>query len=144
MMRRILLIATRDFLSTVLRKGFLFGILLMPVLGVLMGILVPKILAGRSPPVQGEVRLIDQSAAMAAALGDALKPAAIEARRTARRQQVIADTAPQLERAPDTTALTGSVPDLALRVLAADADLESQKASLRRNEDKRPDRKSVV
>ena len=57
---------------------------------------------------------------------------------------MIADTAPQLERAPDTTALSASVPDLALRVLAADAELESQKAALRRNEDKRPDALAVI
>ena len=144
MIRRILLIATRDFLATVLRKGFLFGILLMPVLGVLMGILVPKILAGRSPPVQGEVRLIDQSGALAADLGDALKPATIEAHRAARRQQVIADTAPQLERAPDTTGLSASVPNLTLRALAADADLETQKASLRKDQDKRPDALAII
>ena len=43
MMRRIALIAIRDFVATVSRRGFLVGLLLMPALGVGIALLAPKL-----------------------------------------------------------------------------------------------------
>lgn len=139
-MRRILLIAVRDFLATVLRKGFLVGVLLMPVLGVAVSLLVPKILSGRAPPVQGELLLVDPTGVVAEDLRAALAPQAIEARRAAKRKQQLADAAPELGRsAPDQASFGPTPPNLQVRLLATDVDLEAQKEALRLGPDKKAD-----
>ena len=134
-MSRIALVAARDFIATVSRKGFLFGILLMPVLGVGLSILVPKLLEGQAPQVQGEVRILDQSGQVGEALKFALTPEAITARRDARRKQLLAEV-PELDRKQP---LPGQAPPPKLRVivLAQDAGLDPNKAALKRGEDGR-------
>jgi ABC-type Na+ efflux pump permease subunit len=81
MFRRIGLIARREFITTVSRKGFLIGLLVMPVLMLLLVILVPRFLMSRSPAVQGQVVVVDPTGAVLAELRTRLDPAAIVARR---------------------------------------------------------------
>jgi ABC-2 type transport system permease protein len=134
MIRRIALVAARDFIATVSRKGFLVGILLMPALGVGVSLLVPKLLANHSPQVHGELRVIDHSGQVADALRDALSPTAVTAQRDARRQKLMAETAPELARnAP--LPESAPPPDLKLVSLPADSDLAAHKEALKRRED---------
>ena len=58
-LRRIGLVARREFVTTVTRKGFLIGLLVMPVMTVALVMLMPRIVMSRAPQVQGEVLLID-------------------------------------------------------------------------------------
>ena len=141
-MSRIALVAARDFIATVSRKGFLFGILLMPVLGVGLSILVPKLLEGQAPQVQGEVRILDQSGQVGEALKVALTPEAITARREARRKQLLAEV-PELDRKQP---LPGQAPPPKLRVivLAQDAGLDPNKAALKRGEDGRAESIALI
>jgi ABC-type Na+ efflux pump permease subunit len=134
MMRRIALVAARDFIATVSRKGFLFGILLMPVLGVAISMLVPRLMEGRAPPVHGEIRVVDHSGRVAEALQTALRPEIVAARREEKRRQLMADAAPELGRnAPQPGGPTP--PDLRVTTLATDVDPGSHKSALKRRED---------
>jgi ABC-2 type transport system permease protein len=63
-MKRVVIVARREFLATVLTRGFVIGVLLMPtIIGVVMGA-VPALV--RSPPVTGEVAIIDRTGRVAA------------------------------------------------------------------------------
>lgn len=79
-MKKILLVAKREFLTTVGNKGFIIGLLIMPALGFTMLKLMPRIMNAPSPQIHGEVAVIDP----ANVIGDlrtALDPATIRARR---------------------------------------------------------------
>ncbi|MEN9705914.1 MAG: hypothetical protein RLZZ393_1793 [Pseudomonadota bacterium] len=137
MIRRIGLVATRDFIATVSRKGFIIGILLMPAIGVALSLLVPRLLASHAPPVHGEIRVVDRSGHVAASLQQALKPSVIAAQRDARRQRLIADAAPEAGRNLSLPA-GAPPPDLAVRSLPGEVDLGPHKEALKRGEEGRP------
>jgi ABC-2 type transport system permease protein len=81
MMQRIWMIATRDFSVTVSNKGFLFGILLMPILICFFVFLGPRILNARSPVVAGQVAVMDATKSLISDVRLDLAPLAIAARR---------------------------------------------------------------
>lgn len=86
MMGRIGLVAKREFTTTVGRKGFLIGVFIMPVFMVGLFMLVPRILASRTPEVVAEVAVLDQTGGLVPALRTALDPERIAARRVAARR----------------------------------------------------------
>jgi len=81
MMQRIWMVAGRDFSVTVSNKGFLFGILLMPILIFIFVFLGPRILNGRSPVVAGQVAVMDATGTLISEVRSDLAPLAIAARR---------------------------------------------------------------
>jgi ABC-2 type transport system permease protein len=81
MMQRIWMVAARDFTATVSGKGFLLGLLLMPVLIVVFAVLGPRILNSRSPDIVGQVAVVDPTGGVSSGLREALAPEAIAARR---------------------------------------------------------------
>ena len=88
-MNKILLIAQRDFLTTISNKGFLFGLFIMPLLIAVAVLLGPRILnASRSPQVVGRVAVMDPTGRVLPELRRTLSTPAIETRRkeNARRQ----------------------------------------------------------
>jgi ABC-2 type transport system permease protein len=86
MMQRIWMVAARDFTATVSRKGFLIGLLIMPVLIVLFVVLGPRILNSRSPDIVGQVAVVDSTGSVSSELRAALDPRAIAARRAQSRE----------------------------------------------------------
>ena len=81
-MRRILLIARRDFMATVSNRGFLIGLFIFPALIALVLLLGPRLLGlVRQPAVAGRVAVIDPTGAVAPMLRSTLASSAIEARR---------------------------------------------------------------
>ncbi len=142
---RIGLVASREFLVTVSSKGFLFGVLVMPLL---MGVLIstlPKMMRDRGARVDVEVALIDRSGALAGSLRTELDPATIEGRRAAV-QRAIAD---QLGRAGEKAAATvqatqPQIPNFHMRELPADASLEVEKAWLTDDKIGRRERRALV
>lgn len=118
MMGRIWMVATRDFVATVLSRGFLVGILMMPMLVLLFSTLVPRILSSQSPQLHGEVVVIDRSGSTVAELQAALRPEAIAARRMigAGQGQPAATPSPP--------------PVLTVRDRGAQADLQQEKSWL--------------
>jgi ABC-2 type transport system permease protein len=86
MMQRIWMVAARDFTATVSGKGFLVGLLIMPVLIVLFIVLGPRILNSRSPDIVGQVAVVDSTGSVSSELRAALAPTAIAARRAQARE----------------------------------------------------------
>ena len=81
MMQRVWMVAARDFSVTVSNKGFLFGILLMPIVICLFVFLGPRIFNGRSPVVAGQVAVMDATGSLISDVRLDLGPSAIAARR---------------------------------------------------------------
>jgi ABC-2 type transport system permease protein len=81
MMQRVWMVAARDFSVTVSNKGFLLGILLMPMLICIFVFLGPRILHGRSPVVKGQVAVVDPTGSLISEVRLDLGPLAIAARR---------------------------------------------------------------
>jgi len=81
MMQRVWMVAARDFSVTVSNKGFLLGILLMPILICIFVFLGPRILHGRSPVVRGQVAVMDATGSLMSDIRVDLGPLAIAARR---------------------------------------------------------------
>jgi len=60
-MKKILLVALRDFIATVSTRGFIIAMLIAPVFLVAVGLLFPRLINNRAPAVQGEVAIVDPS-----------------------------------------------------------------------------------
>ncbi len=125
MFGRIRLVATREFLVAVSSKGFLFGILVMPLIMMALIAVIPKLLNQRGTQVNVEVAFIDQSAALSSALGAELSPAAVAETRNAGRREVQQMGAAGRQVAD--AVLPESVPTFTVKNLPANATVDSQK-----------------
>lgn len=81
MMARVWMVAARDFSVTVGNKGFLLGVLLLPILISIFVFVGPRILNGKSPAVAGQVAIIDPTGSLIGEVRRDLAPPAIAARR---------------------------------------------------------------
>jgi len=138
-------VALREFKATVLTKGFILGVLIMPFL--MMGAVpAAMLLVSRTPPaVDGSVAIIDRSSdaqPVAAALTQALSPASIETwvreqteetteQATAAVKKVAGDIpVPDADAAIKTAAASIVVPKVQSEVLPADTDEKPAKDAL--------------
>ncbi len=133
-MKRIGLVARREFLATVGTKGFVFGLLMMPALLAGLIALAPRVMNARTPQVRGDVAVIDRSERLTAGLRTALDPDTIEARRAENVRRTLSAAAPGAAQAPGSEAAVqsavGQVPALRIVERPAAADLEEEKAWL--------------
>jgi ABC-type Na+ efflux pump permease subunit len=142
-MRRIGLIAEREFLGTVLTRGFIVGVLVVPAVMALAFALGPRLMNQRSAPVRGQIAVIDPTGAVMAELRATITPAAIAARREEAARRALAavpagvrDLAGAAATAPSSDAIeriAGTVPDLQVIDRPADAgdpDMRAAKAWL--------------
>jgi ABC-2 type transport system permease protein len=129
MIGRIKLVATREFLVTVSSKGFLIGVLIMPLIMVALIAVVPKLLSQRGLQMSVEVAFIDQSAVLSAALATELSPAVIEANRDEGRREAEKQLGAAGKQVADAV-LSASVPTFTVKNLPADATVEAQNAWL--------------
>lgn len=81
MTQRISMIAGHEFTATVSSKGFLVGLLLVPVILGLSFVLGPRVLNSRGPNIVGQVAVSDSTGSVSSELRAALTPEAIAARR---------------------------------------------------------------
>jgi ABC-2 type transport system permease protein len=123
-LHRIKLVAKREFLATVISKGFLFGVLVMPVLIIAIIVVLPKMMANRGAQVQVEVAVIDRSqSAFTESLRAELRAEAI----SGRQQASLRDAAEQVG-APNATpaVMPAAVPEFTLKELPADATMSAE------------------
>jgi ABC-type Na+ efflux pump permease subunit len=82
-MKKTLHVAVREFLATVVTKGFLIGIIFMPlvILVSIAGIKYQIDREKRAPRVEGEIAIIDPTGEISAGLSEYLQPEAIAKRR---------------------------------------------------------------
>jgi len=143
MIRRIGYIAVREFLGTVMTRGFLIGVLILPALLALAFTLGPRLLNQRSAPVRGQIAVVDPTGRVAGELREAATPQAIGARRAEAARRVMAAAPAAVREAAESGAaasnaaverISGAVPELQVVERAADADdpadLRSHKAWL--------------
>jgi ABC-2 type transport system permease protein len=139
-MKKILHIATREFLATVVTKGFVIGVLLTPALIALMVFLIPRLITEGPPKIEGEVAILDQTGNVAGNLALNLTPQRFVERRaeTQRQMQWMAGSGPGSEsarraatRAPDNRK-PEEMPQISTVVLPAGSDVELEKIPLKR------------
>ena len=141
-MRKILLVAAREFEATVATKGFILGLMVTPLIIMFLIFAMPRLMTQAPPKVTGEVAVIDPTGQVSQGLRDYLRPEALAARREARRQRLQRATSgaasAMAERSPQgrvamqhsLDAALGSVPQLQVVALDAAADLEQAKTPL--------------
>lgn len=87
-LRRIQLVAAREFFTTVTSKGFLIGLLVMPVIITMVILVMPRLMANRGAQVEVEVAVIDRSgSAFVESLRSELRSESILARQAATRRE---------------------------------------------------------
>jgi ABC-2 type transport system permease protein len=144
MFQRIKLVAAREFLVTVSSKGFLIGVLIMPLIMVALIALIPKLLSQRGAQMNVEVAFIDQSMQLSSALGTELTPAVIAARRDEGRREAVQQLGETAGRQVADAALPLHFPTFRLKTLPANATIEEQKAWLTDDEVGKRERRALV
>ena len=89
-MRRIGCVAKREFLGTVMTRGFIMGVLAFPAMLAVSFTLLPRLMNQRSAQVRGQVAVIDVTGAVAPELRATIAPQAIAARREAAARRALA------------------------------------------------------
>ncbi len=140
-MSRILHVALRDFLATVMTKGFIIGLLIAPAIGGVMILVGPWLFDDSRYQIEGEYAVLDPTGAVLPAMSAALDPAAVAERRMNEFRRTLGD-APEAVRGLAEAAIResmddalGPAPDVRLRGLPADADVEAAKAWLNEEPD---------
>ncbi len=135
-MKRIMQIALRDFVAVAMTKGFIIGLLIFPLILVLSGTLLPRLLDGSDFQIEGGYAIIDPTGAVLPELRLALDPEAIAERRIEQRRAAleqipdsVRDVA-QVDMARSMLEQLGPAPDVRLVELPPDADIEAEKAWL--------------
>jgi ABC-2 type transport system permease protein len=122
------MVARRDFLVTVSSKGFLFGVLVMPVIMVVLISVVSKLMSHAGARMNVEVALLDHSVGIAESLRRELDPGTLAAARAASTREVTERLGPAGDRAAATVAASQpSTPQFTLRILPAGATVGSEK-----------------
>ena len=141
MTTRILHVALRDFLATVMTKGFIIGLLIAPAIGGVMFLVGPWLFDDSRYRIEGEYAVVDPTGAVLPAMSAALDPGAVAERRMNEFHRTLGD-APEAVRGMAEAAIgqsmddaLGPAPDVRLRALPADADVEAAKAWLNEESD---------
>ena len=116
-MRKILLVAKRDFLATVVTKGFIIAMMVPPLIYGAIIVAFPRMMSNRVPAVTGRVTVIDQTGKVSHGIRRYLEPEAIASRRDASFSRAVESSpiagaagAPGGAAAP--SAVLGEVPNL--------------------------------
>lgn len=87
-MSKIWTVAWREFIATVMTKGFLLGLLLPPAIMTVAITLIPLLINKKPPAVAGHIAIIDQSGAVAPRLEEAFSAEKIKERREKKIKEV--------------------------------------------------------
>lgn len=139
-MNKTLQVASREILATITTKGFIIGVLLMPVIIIASVLIFSKAHLESTPRVVGEVAILDPTAEVEEGAAKFLSPAAFALRR-AQDMELVEKNLPASVRTlalqsgaqtlPDAAKkLLGEVPELHIRKLAETADLKEEKQTL--------------
>jgi len=135
-MRKVLLVARREFIATVSTKAFIIGLLIMPMFGLVFAIVFPRLLNPRSFKTTGEVAVIDPSGKAIEDIRTAFDPARVAERREDQARQVLNQAPAAVRQIADgraaqmTAAVAAAAPDLRLVERAPTADVQREKAWL--------------
>src|SRR5215467_13639009 len=138
-MKKILLVAGREFVATVSTKAFIIGLLIMPLMIGVSIVIFPRLLNPRSFKTQGEIAVIDPSGRAIADIRTAFSEERMTERREAQARQVLNQAPPEVQQlaasratpqvaAAISSATAGS--DLRLIERPAGADVQQEKSWL--------------
>jgi ABC-2 type transport system permease protein len=142
-MKKILLVAGREFLATAGTRAFILTTLITPAMIALLIFLVPRMINEAPPDVQGEVAIVDPTGQVADGLRAFLQPDRIAARREEEYRR-FQDNMPSALRSATPTmrpgspgadaleSVLGNVPRLTVVTLDPAEDLEAAKTPLTR------------
>jgi ABC-2 type transport system permease protein len=138
MMKRILLVAQREFIATISTKAFVIGLLIMPLMIAVLAIVFPRLLNPRNFKTRGEVAVIDPSGRAIADIRTAFSPERMAERREELARQVLNQAPPAVRQLAGTadasqmTAMASNIgtPDLRLIERPRNADVQQEKAWL--------------
>ncbi len=142
-MKKVFQIASREFKSTVMTKGFLIGLLILPLIILFLVTVFPRLIrsAEKAPRVVGEVAVMDVTGEIVPDLRDYLDQEAIARRRgdlTAAADDAVPDAVKHLvgEKAAEQQKqaldlILGKVPQLDVLELDSLADVEKEKLRIR-------------
>jgi ABC-2 type transport system permease protein len=134
-MKKVALIAGREFIAAVANKGFVIGLLLMPVVVAVLAFVGPRVMNASSTQISGEVAVIDPTGAVVAELKTALEPTAIARRRSEATARALANAPAAVRGVVGTsgtaidTVLAGT-PNLTIVERDPSADVQREKAWL--------------
>ena len=137
-MYKTFLVAWREFLATVLTKGFLLGILLPPVIMAVAITLMPLLMNSAAPKTTGTIAVIDKSGLVADALKVSLDADAFKSRRAKKldkAQEKLQSKGLSIPIDNRTKAIAGAAmeagaPTLSVEILPATTDQEEAKKPL--------------
>lgn len=154
-MNKILHVALREFLATVATKGFIFGLVIMPLLVLVMIFGMRYLFTNEAPRIEGDVAVVDPTGEVLPGIRSWLEPEKIAERRD-EFQKLIDEKTPeavrQLQGAGPAAearkqaleAMQGQIPDLKVVEVPVGADLEQEKAPLRTGKPNDPGRLVLV
>jgi ABC-2 type transport system permease protein len=141
--KKIFYVAAREFTATVLTKGFIFGMLITPLIIGLVVVVFPKMINRTPPKIEGQLAIVDPTGEVSEGFGAYLAPERFAERNeeTKRRiaeetSKVLGDNTPAARAAQDAsrkslqTAL-GEAPRLEILRIPASVDVETAKAPLK-------------
>jgi ABC-2 type transport system permease protein len=80
-MNKVWQIAAREFVATVFTKGFIIGLLIVPMLGTVLALVAPRLFGDRDLTIEGEIALVDPTGVVLPRVREALaarrSPAAV-------------------------------------------------------------------
>lgn len=136
-MGKTLLVAWREFTSTVGTRGFFIGVVIFPLIMVLGFALVPALIRNEPPPVRGRVALIDPTERLAGPIERGILELAAGSdgalgalARAQDRASGGASAGEALAVAQELAMGTGGTPELRVEVLPASTDVVAAKAEL--------------
>jgi ABC-2 type transport system permease protein len=142
-MKRMFYVAAREFTATVTTKGFVFGILVTPVMIAALIFLLPKYLTKAPPKVEGEIVIVDPTGAVTEKTAAYLTPERFAERREKSKRD-IEESTPEALRAQakaspggeaamrqSIDSALGQVPRLRIVPMPAGTSLEAEKEGLK-------------
>ena len=124
-MKKVWQIASREFVATVFTKGFIIALLIMPLIGVVLVLVGPRLFGDRDLTVEGEIAVVDPTGVVLPHVRTAV---------SARRSPLAVTEIVERARAGDADEMVlnalGATTRLTLVERPADADVEQEKAWL--------------
>ena len=143
-MKNILSIAKREFMATVATRAFVIGLLIVPAMGALMALVLPRLFNVRNMQAKGEILVIDPTGRVLPELQKAFDPARIAERRKEAAKQVLTKTPQQVRQIAAGSVeakmddAMGPIPSFRVVQRPVDSDIEREKAWLNTQPEEMP------
>jgi ABC-2 type transport system permease protein len=132
-MKRVWLVAHREFLAAVMNKGFVIGLLVMPALVAVLIVVMPRLMRSQGERIAGEVAVIDSTGQVLPDLRAGLTLEAIARRRAQSARRALENTPEAVRAVAESTSdeaiqrAMGAAPALTILERPATADVQTEK-----------------